>query len=88
MYVKKGGDIMDKQHRSYLSINAEEFERIKSKKKHFVLYPDDKNINIGHQLVVTEITDENLIGRTVRRTVKSVQRNTVGLARGWCIIGW
>lgn len=63
------------------------FDDVQSGKKSFELRKDDRDYQIGDELLLSEIKDNVLTGRTVRVKVIYKLAGFAGLEAGYCILG-
>lgn len=70
-------------------VPQEHFEDVKSRRRNFEILEVAENIQVGDIVVLDEfVLYKGYTGNGIRRKVKYVLYNSVGLKAGYCIVGW
>ena len=63
------------------------FSDVKSGKKNFELRKNDRNYQVGDDIVLNQYVDGKLTGKIVKKTISYMLEGYSGIECGYCILG-
>ena len=75
--------------RHYQKVQSKKFLAVYHKTKNFIVVEDNNKFNVGDIVVLDEFnTQGNATGKAISRTIHYIDRDTDGLEKGYCVLGW